>query len=464
MNNTMGYFGMTVGCSGSGKTTSYIIPKILDAIHSNNSFVVTDAKNEILDYIGKDLLENHYHIINLNLRDFNSSVSWNPLSLPFEAYKKRDMDNCYYLLNSIAQSMFNQGNATESDPFWNISARDFFVGLAFALFEDATSPEQINLCSIYSMAMSIHDRFGGNSNYLNEYFSMKEDKQNYAVSCSYGTVKAPSETRSSIVSVFHQKIRMLTLNDRYNEILCNKSIDLTNLVKQKTAFIIQYEDEINESSFLANIFIGQLINLLINERAKGDKKYKEFFVFFEDFLLLSYFPDLSHMILSCKARKINLYFSVNNLALMSRIYGDEITNSLMDNCDELVFTSFKNRKSIDYIKMVLGEKYSICDIGPENSMIIEKQYKSNVVKKEYVSRKEFNKTSISIPSYERKKIEIFSVKDVVNKKREQKMNEMYKGEFDSKASIDDIIRRIDKKIEELEAETEAEERTETSIN
>lgn len=449
----IGKFEMTVGKSGSGKTLCFMVPEILKTIKENKSFIVTDAKNEVLDYIGEELSSNHYEVVNLNLRDLSNSVSWNPLYMPFDAYKNNDIAKCYFLLNCMAQSLFNQGQDSKSDPYWILSARDLFIGLALALFEDATSVNQINMCSIYSMAMAAHDRVGS-SNYLCEYIESKKNERNRAVSCAYGVVKAPSDTRLSILSVFHQKLRMLTMNDRNNTILCNDSIDLSEKLKRKTAFIIQYEDEIDESSFLANVYISQLINLLVHERAKGDRKYQEFSVFFEDFLLLGYFPELSHMIQACKSRKINLYFSLNDLSLMENVYGKNITQALLDNCDKLVWTSIKSREALKYLKMLCGEGFSAEKIGTQELLEIVDHSIVNVKDKEYAAPCERSERIMFATgvNYAEREIAIFSIKEYVDKYREMRLDEMLRRLPEPTGSFEDIIEMMDKRIEEIETQ------------
>ncbi len=450
-------YNAVIGSSGTGKTTSYIIPEIKNAIKDNKSFLVTDAKNEVMGYLGNMLKERGYKIVRFNLRDLSNSISWNPLSLPLSEYRENNLDNCYYLLNCIGEIIFNQGTETNNDPFWDISSRDLFIGLAFALFEDAKTDEQINLCSIYSMAMSIFDSLGP-SNYLKEYIYLKQTKQSYAVACTYGTIMSPSDTRSSIMSVFQQKMRMLTMNERYNSILCTNGENLSDLLRQKTAFIVQYEDEFKESIYLSIIFINQILTLLANERAKGDKKCKEFCVFFEDFLLLKYYPNIMQMILSYKARNISMYFSVNSLSLMKKIYGEEITSALLDNCDNIIFTGHKNKESIDYINMYCGDDWLKNDITPNQSIVIHNHNQIEVINKHYAEAVKSTPTTFSVNPSKRQAIQVFSIKEIVDRERDLKINEMLRRTHANSLINDpqddplkDVMDAINKKIEEIEA-------------
>ncbi len=455
--NDFGQFTTVLGSSGTGKTSCFLMPEVKSVIQKGQSFVLTDSKNEAFGFIGKDLKENGYNVVTINFRDNSRSDLWNPLWLPYDYFVNKDSEKCYHLLNEIAGLIFNQGKKVDTDPFWDISARDLFVGLSFALFEDAKSRKEINLLSVYMMAMTINERVGGvsGSTYLQKYLETKKDKVGYAFSCMYGTINSPSDTKSSIMAVFFQKMRSLIVNEKYSAILCNNTVDLVDALQKKTAFIIQYEDEIVESSFAAKVFVHQIINLLIEERTIGDKIHNCFHVFFEDFLLLNYYSNIDSLILGAKERGINLFFCINSISLLENVYGKNISNALLENSEHIVFTSFGSKEILEYINNWVEGEWRLHEISGEKALVLYNHSGKSIEVKKYLSRTKYD-ISDFVVTHQKEKIEIFSIAEIVNAKVEEDCQIMLNHFQRKENSLDILIRDIDKRIEQLEREEQEE--------
>ncbi len=451
------HFHTIIGSSSTGKTEGIVVPQILNSISKSNSFIVTDPKNEILDYIGKDLTENHYKIICINLRNIQKSDTWNPLSLPLKYYNIKDYSKCYSLLYNIANIIFQQEKNNEDDPFWNLSARDLFVGLSFGLFEDKKSDDEVNLKSIYYME-SIGSRRRGTKTLLDLYYDTKVDYFSFSNSCLRGIATAPNDTRNSIFSVFNQNLRAITMNEKFLPIICKSSFDIEECIKNKTAFILQYEDEAIGSSYIVNMFIQQIIELIINYNTVNNNRIF-FDVYLDDFLSLEKLPNIDTMIISTKKRGINTTLCVNSINLLEKYYGKNTAYAILDNSDLITLTSCCDVGIINYYKELFTEN-KFKDLINELYMLEKHEFLTINDSLETKKRKFFRaqKKSINIATHNNdidiSLVPYFDLETHLNTVENTfwKPNITSSNNLKTNINVDDLIERIDKKIAELEEE------------
>jgi len=136
---------LVIGATGSGKTKSVVDPLVYSLAKAKESMVITDPKGEIYKDHSNMLREKGYEIIVLNFRDPQKGNCWNPLTLPYQLYKSGNTDKATELVDDVALNILQDKKA--QDPFWEKSASDYFAGVTLGLFEDAKE-EEVNLNSI----------------------------------------------------------------------------------------------------------------------------------------------------------------------------------------------------------------------------------------------------------------------------------------------------------------------------
>ena len=195
---------LIIGSTGSGKTRRLVLPLLNILARAGESIVVTDPKGELYAKTNKLFNSLGYNVISINLRNPNEGNAWNPLSIPYDFYNKLELrDKAIELIYDLGLNIFYDKSNKNSDPFWEKSASNYFAGLVLALFEDANEKE-INLNSVINMSEKGQEAYGV-SNYIKEYFSLK-DKTSISYTSASGTINAPSDTRGGILSVFEQKL------------------------------------------------------------------------------------------------------------------------------------------------------------------------------------------------------------------------------------------------------------------
>lgn len=321
------------------KYQNVIVPYLLKVVDNEESFVVTDPEDVILRQIGTKLKQEGYDIVSINLRNPDNSNSWNPLYAAYEAYKNDDLDSCLEHLNSVATIiMLDDSAVRSSDPFWELSATDLFVGLALILFREATDENQINMSSVYDMAQKGFSRFGA-STIIDSYLSDIIDGCQVARNVLSSVLSAPTDTRASILSVFYQKIRAFTIKDKFLRNLCANDISFEGLIASKTAIFICYEDENSGSSSLVKILLRQLVDILIKSRDVLKTNEKQYHVVVSNFLSIGTFPEIDRFISSCNNRHVNIVLDIYSVNAFYKLYGKDTAAFVFAYCSAWYITA-----------------------------------------------------------------------------------------------------------------------------
>ena len=492
------YHTLVMGATGSGKTQDTILPTIKVLAKKGESIICTDPKGELYEKTAGLLKAKGYNILLLNFRNPQNGAAWNPLSMPYRLYKNGNQDKAIELLDDLAANILYEENNTNQDPFWEKTAADYFAGIALAMFEDTTE-EKININSINMTATVGEDKFGG-STYIKEYFSYKDPSSPAYVNAS-GTVMAPSDTKGSIISVFKQKVKLFASRENLSEMLSHSDIALDSIGKQKTAVFIIIQDEKKTYHSLATIFIKQVYETLIDvAQANGGKLPVRTNFLLDEFANMPPLKDVTTMITAARSRQIRFIMIIQNFAQLNKVYGKDDAETIKGNCGNIIYLISTELAALEEISKLCGEKKSKSDAKTASTPLVTisdlqrmKQFDHIVLR----MRKSPFKTSfvpdfkiewgdedygtVEYPVREKKPVEIFDIREFVQKKKDEKMGEAmsslgFPGEHSGSSggmglfppprsgntgkkdsfAINDLVKRIDEKLAALEKEEEEE--------
>lgn len=348
------YHNLIIGASGSGKTECVVKPLVNLLSKKGESMVITDPKGEIYEYCGEYLKNQGYNIIILNFREPNKGNAWNPLTLPYQYYKKGAQDKGIELLDDVALNiLFDKKKGGSDSDFWEKSAADYFSGLALALFMDAKEKE-INFNSINYMS-TIGEEKRGISTYIKEYFTMKgEDSAAYMFASN--TINSPSETKGGILSTFRQKIRLFSTREALSEMLAYSDFDMRDIGNKKTAVFMIIHDEKKTYHGLMTIFIKQCYETLIDcaYESGGKLKFRTNFIL-DEFANMPPLKDVDSMVTAARSRDIRFTFIIQNFAQLNDVYGEEVAQVIKGNCGNLVYLISTELKALEEISKMCGE-------------------------------------------------------------------------------------------------------------
>lgn len=343
---------LIMGSTGSGKTSRLIDPLIAILAKKGESMILTDPKGELYQHNTPMLIEKGYNIIVINLRNPQNGNAWNPLSLPYELYKKGS-DKANELLADLAKNLVHD-EGSKADPFWQDTAGDFFVALALGLFEDGKQ-EEINLNSISYMD-TVGDQKYGNSTYIKEYFASKNPAKPVYIKAA-GTINAPNETRNSILSTFRQKINIFALTEQLSEMLSHSDFDMRSIGEKKTAVFIIIQDEKKTYHSLATIFVKQCYETLIDVALGNNGKLpiRTNFIL-DEFANMPALKDVTTMITAARSRQIRFNMVIQNFAQLNQVYGEHDAETIKGNCGNVIYLMSKELKALEEISRLCGEK------------------------------------------------------------------------------------------------------------
>ena len=498
---------IVVGSTGSGKTQIVVFPMVYSLAKHGESMIITDPKGEIYETTGKMLKERGYNIVLLNFRSPQNGNSWNPMALPYKLYKEGNTDKAIELLDDLALNILYEEKNGNADPFWEKSAADYFTGLALGLFEDATE-EQVNLNSINLMSSLGEERFGGpNNNYIKEYFNSKDPSRPAYVNAS-GTVYSAEDTKQGVLSTFKQKVKLFASRDNLSEMLSHSDFDMKEIGRQKTAVFMIVQDEKKTLHPLATIFIKQIYETLIDvaQESGGKLPYRTNFIL-DEFANMPPLKDVTTMVTAARSRLIRFTFIIQNYAQLTQVYGKENAETIKGNCNIMYLIS-NELQALEELSKLCGEKKSKEKDKTASTPLVTVSDLQRLQQFETISLrlrtmpfktkltpnfkmdwgKKYSKATY--PTREKHEVELFDIREYVKEMKKKKMAEMMsengeeavmnpfqsgmpnplfnanpfainnpfansrlpQNNSNDDFNVDDLVKRIDAKIAELEEE------------
>ncbi len=487
-----GYHNLVIGSTGAGKTQTTVLPMVNLLAKHDESMIITDPKGEIYENTSNYLRSLGYNIVLLNFRDPQQGNAWNPMYLPYSLYKAGNIDKSIELLEDLAANILHDPTAKGQDPFWENTSADYFAGLACALFEDA-APDEINLNSI-SLMTTVGEEKLANTTYIKDYFSYKNPASTAYTKAS-STLMAPSETKGSILSVFKQKIQLFASRANLSEMLSNNDFDMRDIGRKKTAVFIVIQDEKRTYHSLVTIFLKQCYETLISvaQESNGKLLHRTNFIL-DEFANMPPLKDVTTMVTAARSRNIRFTFIIQNFAQLYEVYGKENGETIKGNCGNIIYLISTELSALEEISKMCGEvkskekeKTSSTPLVTVSDLQRLKQWETIILRLRTMPFKtkltpnfemnwghQFPKAEY--PHRDKTEVKTFDIKGFVNKKREEKINGMLNGDIPPKMpdmpfnpfmskpqmnpgmglNVDDIIKRIDAKIAEIEEEEKQE--------
>lgn len=344
---------LVVGTSGTGKTQSFVEPNILQG-YSN--YVIADSKGQILKQLGSSLKSMGYNIEVLNLINLNSSMTYNPL-----ANCKSELDVLSFARDVVTTSIEGVKTITSNqDPFWNNSATALLEALIFFVKEVYPPEEQTmeavgelfeildedvsTLSKEYSFAPEVdyeEKDENGNQSVGEKLFQWLSEKNNNSQAVKMWrqvySVSSSEKTWASIVGILGTALSPYMLSET-RTLLQSNQISFTNLLKEKTALFVIYDDADDSKNFISNILYKQLIRFLYHTalNAEDGRLSKKVQFYLDDFKNIT-IPQFDDYLATARSRNISFSIMVQDESQLVSKFGQN-ANSVIGNCTTYLLT------------------------------------------------------------------------------------------------------------------------------
>ena len=312
---------MIIGSTGSGKTQTTILPMIKLSMLAGESIVINDPKGELYGKCAENLKKRGYNVIVL---DFD--------------------DSKYGSLEDIGYYLFYDAKEKDSDPFWINSTINYFVGLALYLFENAKADEA-NLSSIFQLSNNLN-RDGNAAKFLD-----KIDENSLIYMNLVGTLKAPTETRGSILSVFTQKIKKYISREDLTNMLGYSDFDMKKIGIEPTALFV-----VSGVSNYCDNLIPLLINQIIDAVDIYGSEGRNINILLDEFDSMVPIRDFSRMIEYCRSIKIRFVITIRSYIHLCNMYSKQDADILKMCFGNLIYLLSDDIYTLEEISKYCGTK------------------------------------------------------------------------------------------------------------
>lgn len=434
---------LVMGATGSGKTVIVAKPMIKLLAKHNESMILTDPKGELYEETAELLKAEGYNIITLNFREPQHGNAWNPMSLPYQLYKEGNTDKAIELLDDLALNILYEEKSS-GDPFWEKTAADYFTGLALGLFEDGTPEQinlnSLNLmCSLGEERFG-----GPNNNYIKEYFNGKDPSKPAYINASGTVFTADETKQGIIatfkqkIKLFSSRenlSEMLSYSDfDMRDIGRNKTAVFLIVQDEKktlhplaTIFIKQcYETLID-----------------VAQESGGKLPFRTNFIL-DEFANMPPLKDVTTMVTAARSRLIRFTFIIQNFAQLTQVYGKENGDTIRGNCNLVYLISSEIAaleeisKMCGEVKSKEKEKTASTPLVTVSDLQRLSKFEIIVLRRRMFPYKTRFQTDFEVdwgrtypkavpPVREKKELELFDIREFVKEKKKEKMESMGTG-------------------------------------
>jgi type IV secretion system protein VirD4 len=340
---------LIIGSPGTGKTRYFAKPNILQA---NTSFVITDPKGEILRDTGCFLQEKGYRLKVFNLIEMEYSDGYNP----FE-YIKKERD----VLVAI-DCLIKNTTPPESksyDPFWEKAEIAFLQALMFFIWYELPKHEQ-NFSTMLELLRKaeIKEDYEDYESDLDLIFKqLAREKPDHIALKQYAIFKqAAGKTAKSIL--ISAGVRLSVFNiQALADLTSRDTVELETIGDEKTAVFVIMSDSITTFNFLVAMMYTQLFHTLYHV---ADFKYRgrlpcHVRFILDEFANIGQIPEFDKLVGTMRSREISVSIIIQNITQLSKLY-EKSWETIVGNCDSLLFLGGKDMTTLEYISKALGEE------------------------------------------------------------------------------------------------------------
>lgn len=328
------------GSSGSMKTRSFCVNRILQAAVRGESLIISDPKSELYEKSSEYLRDQGYCVKVFNLVNPENSDSWNCLS---EVEGQELMAQLF--VDVIIKNTINNG---KGDHFWDSCEMNLLKALV--LYVDQSYAEQNrNIGEVYRLLT-----LSGESD-LDSLF--ENLPPTHPAKAPYSLYKQASDTvRSGVIIGLGSRLQVFQ-SELIKKITTRDEIDLDLPGQERCAYFLVTSDQDSTFDFLASLFLSFCFIKLVryaDKNCEGGKLPVPVHVLGEELTACGTIPDLSRRLSVIRSRNISMSCVFQNLAGLQNRYPLNLWQEILGNCDAQLFLGCTDELTAEFISSRTG--------------------------------------------------------------------------------------------------------------
>ena len=328
------------GSSGSMKTRSFCMNRILQAAVRGESLIISDPKSELYEKSSEYLRDQGYCVKVFNLVNPENSDSWNCLS---EVEGQELMAQLF--VDVIIKNTINNG---KGDHFWDSCEMNLLKALV--LYVDQSYAEQNrNIGEVYRLLT-----LSGESD-LDSLF--ENLPPTHPAKAPYSLYKQASDTvRSGVIIGLGSRLQVFQ-SELIKKITTRDEIDLELPGQERCAYFLVTSDQDSTFDFLASLFLSFCFIKLVryaDKNCEGGKLPVPVHVLGEELTACGTIPDLSRRLSVIRSRNISMSCVFQNLAGLQNRYPLNLWQEILGNCDAQLYLGCTDELTAEFISSRTG--------------------------------------------------------------------------------------------------------------
>ena len=328
------------GASGSMKTRSFCMNRILQGVSRGESLVICDPKSELYEKSSEYLRNKGYTVRVFNLVNPENSDSWNCLS---EVEGQELMAQLF-----VDVIIKNTTGGGKGDHFWDSAEMNLLKALVLYV-DKGYPPENRNMGQVYQL-ITLNSETA-----LNSLFEVLPI--NHPAKAPYSLFKQASDSvRSGVIIGLGSRLQVFQ-SELIKKITARDEIDLELLGQKPCAYFLVTSDQDSTFDFLASLFLSFVFIKLVryaDKNCEGGRLPVPVHVLGEELTACGTIPDLSRRLSVIRSRNISMSCVFQNLAGLQNRYPLNLWQEILGNCDVQLFLGCTDPLTAEFVSSRTG--------------------------------------------------------------------------------------------------------------
>lgn len=328
------------GASGSMKTRSFCMNRILQGVSRGESLVICDPKSELYEKSSEYLRDKGYTVRVFNLVNPENSDSWNCLC---EVEGQELMAQLF-----VDVIIKNTTGGGKGDHFWDSAEMNLLKALVLYV-DKGYPPENRNMGQVYQL-ITLNSETA-----LNSLFEVLPI--NHPAKAPYSLFRQASDSvRSGVIIGLGSRLQVFQA-ELIKKITARDEIDLELLGQKPCAYFLVTSDQDSTFDFLASLFLSFVFIKLVryaDKNCEGGRLPVPVHVLGEELTACGTIPDLSQRLSVIRSRNISMSCVFQNLAGLQNWYPLNLWQEILGNCDVQLFLGCTDPLTAEFVSSRTG--------------------------------------------------------------------------------------------------------------